>query len=169
MQIYFHYFIIWGLMSQYLDKATRYDFYFAKKCVETISSAAFLSHDFFHSCIKTERDDSDMNPLEDYAIVVHYLNGTLVQEISKHIGRSERAVSLRLRLLFDIRNCLFFNPIGKNEKAIEMIIEGFRKRMMFFREYCEELVIINEIATTFNEVDIYQHKVDVVKNTFRFS
>lgn len=156
-------------MSQYLDKAARYDFYFAKKCVETINSAAFLSHDFFHSCIKAERDDSDMNPLEDYVIVVHYFNGTPVKEISQYIDRSERAVSLRLRLLFDIRNCLFFNPVGKNDWAIDMIIEGFRTRMMFFRDYCEDLVVINEITSTFDEEDICQEKADVVKNTFRFS
>ena len=155
--------------SQYLDRASRYDFYFARKLVETICSDGYISHDFFHSCIKTEREDWDFNPLEDYVIVVHYFNGTLVEEISKCVGRNVKAVSLRLRMLLDIRNCLFFNPVGKNELAIELIIEGFRTRMMCFREYVNDLVIVNEFVTLYGEEDCNQAKVEIIKNTFRFA
>ncbi len=96
------------------------------------------SDDFYLSCLKSERKDDEMNPLEDAIIARMYIfECKTLQEISSYLNRRERAINLRLRLFFDSLACP--NVLTHEDK--KEICEFFFQRAKKFLSFCSEVIL----------------------------
>jgi hypothetical protein len=97
------------------------------------------SETFFLECLNENRTDDEINPLED-AIITHMymVQGQTLQEMSTYLNRSERAINLRIRILFDL---LGSDPsIYSISDKIE-IAKFFRKRAEKYLDFCRRVII----------------------------
>lgn len=102
------------------------------------ASPGWNSDAFFYSCLKNDRDDHEINPLEDAIISRMYLvEYKTSQEIADYLDRSVRAINLRLRMMFD----LLPEPVCLSISDKLAIAKFFRKRSEKYLDFCRKVII----------------------------
>lgn len=149
-------------MIKYLDQGVRYTFGFAEGVMDRVHSANFFSEEAFQSYVEGKRRDWQMDPVEDFFIVKQYLSGVTTQDIAFGMNRSHRSVCLRLRVLLDIRNELFFIKPETESDGIQYIINGFYNRAIAFLKYCNHKIVDHLIMETFDVEDPYEKLVQQI-------
>lgn len=120
------------------------------------------SSEFFLSCLKENRTDDEINPLEDAIISRMYLiEYKTSREMSEYLNRSERAINLRLRMLYDVL------PIRKkiNTHDKYQVVKFFRKRCEKYLDFCRRWIIAcnpeHEIALLDDGDDLLREALEV--------
>jgi len=129
---------------------------------DLFEDSSWNSESFFLSCLKEERGDHEMNPLEDAIITRMYMvEYKTPQEMSVYLNRPERAINLRLRMIFDVLPTP--DVISAHDK-IE-IAKFFRKRAEKFMNYCKKLILTvnpeHEVALLDDDEELLREALDI--------
>ena len=105
---------------------------------DLFEDSSWNSESFFLSCLKEDRGDHEMNPLEDAIMTrMYFIEYKTGKEISDYLNRSERAINLRLRIIFDVLPA----PQAISRAAKYEICKFFRNRCEEFLDFCRRWII----------------------------